>query len=143
MAAPQKLSATKAVITGTLTSTVPSIWSHVQSTQVLEQPIEFLQSLELVQTLVCAVVSTVASLRGIFPEDCFKIHRFDVENLNYSYKDFMEAPNEEKTVATNTRDKKGHRHVPWEILSRGKNTSVNKLLDWLVGFSVEMCSRLG
>jgi hypothetical protein len=143
MAVPKKPSGTKTAITETLTSTVPSIRNNVQSAQVLEQPVEFLQSLELVQTLVCAVVSTVASLRGIFPEDCFKVHRFDVENLNYSYKDFIEASNEENVAVINPRDKKGHRYVPWEILSRGKNTSVNKLLDWLVGFSVEICSHPG
>jgi hypothetical protein len=143
MAVPKKPSASKAAIIETLTSTVSSIRSNVQSAQVLEQPVEFFQSLELVQTLVCAVVSTVASLRGIFPEDCFKVHRFDVENLNYSYKDFIEAANEENVAVINTREKKGHRYVPWEILSRGKNNSVDKLLDWLVGLSVEMPSDPG
>lgn len=143
MAVHKKPSATKATITETFTSTVTSMRSNVQSSQVLEQSVELLQSLELVQTLVCAVVSTVASLRGIFPEDCFKVHRFDVENLSHSYKDFIRAVNEEDAAVINTREKKGHRYVPWDILSRGKNNSVDKLLDWLVGYSVGLCSHPG
>ena len=135
-------SATRTANSEAITSILTSTRSNVQSVQVLEKPVEFLQSLELVQTLVCAVVSTVASLRGIFPEDCFKVHRFDVEDPNYSYQAFIKVVNEEDIALSNKLDKKGHRYVPWEILSRGTNSSVDKILDWLVCFSVEISSIL-
>ena len=103
------------------------------SAQVLEQPVEQVQSLGLVQTTVCAVVSTVASLRSLFPDDCFRTHRYDIEDPNYSYKDFMDATDEDSTTTVSKRKKGDHRFVPWEILIRGKNVGADKLLDWIVG----------
>jgi hypothetical protein len=106
--------------------------THAQSVQQQEQPVQFVQSVELVQTLVCAVISTVSSLRCFFPEDCFRIHKFDIDNSYYSYKSFIEATNEDSTIVSNIRQKKDHRYVPWEILLRGTNAGVDKLLDWIV-----------
>jgi hypothetical protein len=103
-----------------------------RSAQVLEQPVEFFQSLELVQTTVCAVVSTVASLRCLFPEDCFRVHRYDIESPNYSYKDFMNVSSDDSHTSVNAHKKADHRHIPWDILVRGTSGGVNKLLDWLV-----------
>jgi HORMA domain len=102
------------------------------SGQVLEQPVNFVQSLELVRTTVCAVVSTVASLRCLFPEDCFRVHCYDLESPNYSYKDFMKATSGDSTTVVNARKKVDHRYVPWDILVRGTKSGVNKLLDWIV-----------
>lgn len=102
------------------------------SVQVLEQPIELVQSLDLVQTTVCAVVSTVASLRCLFPEDCFRTHRYDIEDPEYSYKDFMNATDEDSTPTMSKRKKVDHRFVPWDILVRGRNAGASKLLDWIV-----------
>lgn len=120
---------------------LPTKQTSALSTQVLEQPVEFVQSLELVQTTVCAVVSTVASLRCLFTEDCFRVHRYDIDSPNHSYKDFMSLKNEDQTTAESARKKVDHRYVPWDILVRGTNNGVNKLLDWIVSCSEEGCSR--
>ncbi len=110
------------------------------SEQALEQPIELAQSLNLVQTTVCAVVSTVAYLRCLFPDDCFRTHQYDIEDPNYSYKDFMDAANEEFTTTASKRKKADHRFVPWEILVRGRNQGADKLLNWIVSDIAEQCS---
>ncbi len=108
--------------------------------QVLEQPVKFAQSLELVQTTVCAVVSTVASLRCLFPEDCFRIHRYDIDSPIQSYKYFMDLTRGDSTAAVSAREKVDHRYVPWDILVRGTNSGVNKLLDWMVSDTEEHCN---
>jgi hypothetical protein len=111
-----------------------------RSGQVLEQPIELAQSLDLVQTTVCAVVSTVASLRCLFPDDCFRTHRYDLENPKYSYKDFMDTTDEDSATVVSKRKKLDHRFVPWDILVRGRNAGASKLLDWIVSSIAEPCS---
>lgn len=103
-----------------------------RSAQVLEQPIELVQSLNLVQTTVCATMSTVAFLRGLFPDDCFRRHEYDIEDPNYSYKDFMNATDEDSPMAVSKRKKMNYRIIPWQILVRGRNKGANKLLDWIV-----------
>jgi hypothetical protein len=107
------------------------------SAQVLEQPIELVQSLDLVQTTVCAVVSTVAALRCLFPDDCFRTHRYDIEDPNYSYKDFINATDEDSTTTVSKRKKGDRRFVPWDILVRGRNAGASKLLDWVVCFTAQ------
>lgn len=111
-----------------------------RSAQVLEQPIELVQSLGLVQTTACAIVSTVASLRCLFPDDCFRTHRYDIEDPSYSYKDFMNATDEDSTTTISKRKKGDHRFVPWDILVRGRNAGASKLLDWIVSPIAEPCS---
>jgi hypothetical protein len=100
--------------------------------QVLEQPIEFVQSLDLVQTTVCATMSTVAFLRGLFPDDCYRTHEYDIEDPNYSYMGFMNATDLDSPMIVNKRKKLGHMFTPWRILVRGKNKGADKLLDWIV-----------
>jgi len=118
---------------------IPTV-TPARSAQVLEQPIELVQSLDLVQTTVCAIVSTVASLRCLFPDDCFRTHQYDTEDPNYSYKDFMDATDDDLTTMVRKRKKGDHRFVPWDILVRGRNAGASKLLDWIVSSITESCS---
>src|SRR5271167_2450175 len=80
-----------------------STYAAVQSAQLLEQPVEFVQSQELVQITVCAVVSTISSLRCLFPDDCFKVHYYDIENSSHSYREFKEAVSDTSVTAMNGR----------------------------------------
>jgi meiosis-specific protein len=108
-----------------------------RSAQVLEQPIELIQSLDLVQTTVCATISTVAFLRGLFPDDCFRTHQYDIEDSNYSYKAFMDATGDDSPMAVSKPKKVDHRFIPWQILVRGRNKGASKLLDWIVSAITE------
>jgi HORMA domain len=117
-----------------LTANSLPTYDAAQPTQLLVQSVELVQSQELVQIMVCAVVSTVSSLRCLFHEDCFKVHHYDIENPNHSYKDFKEAVNHNSVSAGNGRRRSDHRYVPWDILVPGTDPRVDKLLDWLVKF---------
>jgi meiosis-specific protein HOP1 len=108
-----------------------------RSTQVLEQPIELIQSLDLVQTTVCATISTVAFLRGLFPDDCFRTHQYDIEDSKYSYKDFMDTTGDDSPMAVSKCKNADHRFIPWQILVRGRNKGASKLLDWVVSAITE------
>jgi hypothetical protein len=110
------------------------------SAQVLEQAVEVVQSQHLIQTTVCAIISTVAYLRDLFPRDCFRTHYYDVEDPSYSYKDFISPTNKDLTMAVRERKLLSHKCIPLDTLVRGKDKGADKLLDWIVGLVTESCS---
>ena len=98
------------------------------------QVLDNAQSFELVQTLVCATMSTIAWRRRLFPPNCFKTLYYDPGNPKCLYKDFMAATD----LGVSVTEKVSY-HIPWSILCRGRSTGSDKLLDWIVSLNYRLC----
>jgi hypothetical protein len=135
MAKPKKKpSVPKPAVGGPPAARPQTVAGGAQTAQLMEQAVDVVQSIELCQILACAVVSTVTSLRRILPSRCFKLVQFDTESTQYSYKDFLEAKDGNPRSVARLRSRHGPRFVPWDVLNRGTDARVNKLLDWIVGY---------
>lgn len=132
MAKKTKPSLSRHLKTRNLSAALMPVQTSANSGQIIDHRVDFAQSVELVQTLICAIISTVANLRSLFPDDCFKVHHYDLDSSHCSYKDFIDSADDDSVAVKPARRKRDHQHVPWDILVRGKNRCVDKLLDWLV-----------
>ncbi|KAF2020534.1 hypothetical protein BU24DRAFT_2563 [Aaosphaeria arxii CBS 175.79] len=90
-----------------------------------EQATSVKQSLELVQTVVHASISTLLYLRQLFDEKCFDKQRYIISNNHTSYRDYAEGKN---AIPLQPGDVPG-KYL--QIMRRNRSSRLNHLIDWL------------
>ncbi|KAF2136996.1 uncharacterized protein K452DRAFT_312695 [Aplosporella prunicola CBS 121167] len=123
--APPELPATATRATRTASVAAKNKTAEKASAAKELQPIELDQSTDIAQTLIHSSISNVLFCREIFAESCYEHQQYNRDDPQWTYDDYIAGHDPTNSSGL-------QRGAVMCILKRGRNKTVNKLMDWLV-----------